>query len=494
MTRLTEMWMPGNRSGDSAIAESWELIASRFRDSVRNSPAAKKVAKQVRRLVIATGLPTFAAAELTDGTDIDDYNFESDDKFEHWATKEADASGEMTLWDMQQVSFEEVVVTGNSFWIEIHKRRRNRSVTLSYQLKEWEELAHYLDQEQMAGASGNYIKNGIEYNALDEKVAYYFHSTHPYDSHRTSIGTQYSRVPASRVIHNYIPFRPSAKTGEGWLSAMLLADRDVDWYLGNELTAGAIDALLTIIHKVQNPQGRAPCLDDETKRIDPFKFGHASYVQIGLNESVEPVQSRRPGNADTGDFIDLMNRRLAMASLVSTNRLVGDPSQANLAAIKAAHEDDAGMMLPVQMHQIFKVAKPVRERFNEVGVAQSQIETVSATQFAKQRRRFQRLEAYAPGNGGVEASDDPQVAIDRMRSGLSTFQEECGRRGRNWRRNLRMMQKVNKVAEELKVTLDWTKGQGSVPDSATSIAGNDPTQAQQASKSNGSKKPAKTKP
>jgi capsid protein len=168
-----------------------------------------------------------------------------------------------------------------------------------------------------------------------------------------------------------------------------------------------------------------------------------------------------------------METRLAQAVGLSKNRLEGDAAKSNLATIREMKSDDAAMMAPLQDHQGRHVAAEVRRRWTKQAVALGVISSVSADQYLRQMYRFNRLLWIGPGSGAPMSPEEVQATIDRMRSGLSTYPQECARGGNHWKRQLRTMAKVNKVAKELDVVLDWTKGQGIVPDSATSIAGDE---------------------
>jgi capsid protein len=131
--KTTKQWQPELRSADSALQENWMLSLARFRDAARNQGVLKKAGRQFSRLVIARGIATFADVVVGKqfGEWDDDFNDESDLWFERWAEEQADASGNYHLHEMQRLSFDELPFTGNSYWIEIQKRGRDRIVPLT---------------------------------------------------------------------------------------------------------------------------------------------------------------------------------------------------------------------------------------------------------------------------------------------------------------------------------------------------------------------------
>ena len=469
INKFNAMWQPEHRSGDAAINESWSLTTARIRDAVRNDPVCRKAWMLLKRLVIGPGLLAFADAEDAAQNEIEDFNLESDTWFERWAEEECDLTGDQSLYEMQQQSFGDIVETGNSLWLKVMLRRRNRSVQLAYQLLEWEQLCRDRDRD-WDPTTGTRIYNGIEYNQAGEKIAYHVYDAHPYETGISSDRYSVTRIPASRILHNYIAPRPSATCGISWFTALVMPSRDVDWYLGNELTSAAIDALMVAIHKSKQV-GNLGSLDADGKRNDPFKWGYASVVQIPTEDCVEVVDSRRP-NSNAAAFIEMMNTRISQSAGLSLNRLQGDASKANLATIKATNQDDAKMVEPVQRHQARRLAARIRRAHTESAIAIGLYSTVSAEQYIRQRWRFDSLVWVTPGTGAVQDVEEAEGAIDRMRSGMSTFAEECHKRGVHWKRNIRQMDRINRYAAKHGVVLDWTKGQGGAPTNATSaVAG-----------------------
>jgi len=123
--KMNDHWLPQHKSGDSAVAESWDVATRRLRDLIDNDPTFQKADAQLTSLVIGKGLHPFAAAKIgDDGAEDEDYNDESDIWFNRWAEEECDAEGEKTLWEMQKLSFSETTKIGSSFTLAGRNRQR----------------------------------------------------------------------------------------------------------------------------------------------------------------------------------------------------------------------------------------------------------------------------------------------------------------------------------------------------------------------------------
>lgn len=137
-------------------------------------------------------------------------------------------------------------------------------VPLQLQMLECE----YLPFEKTEIASnGNRIVNGIEIDALGGPAAYHFYRAHPNDlSLDPGLIGQFTRVPASEVVHFTDPSRLGGFRGEGRGTAALLPL----WYLHtmvqNKVKQGNLYSKLAAF--IKDTEGRQVRLDGEDEDVD----------------------------------------------------------------------------------------------------------------------------------------------------------------------------------------------------------------------------------
>lgn len=463
-------WQPGNLSGDAAIAESWPLLTTRCRDLARNDPVFSKALAQLVALVIGEGIEIYAAASMPsdegeEDTEVESYNHESDEWFERWAEEEADATGELSLWEMQRISFQDMAEVGNSLWLRVLKRGQDRICPLSYRLIEWEQLAH--DLSVSAGASaygidlaqGHRISNGIELTQSDVKVAYWLYLDHPFDMN-TRLTYLPTRIPAERIIHNYLPNRISSHVGVSWFAPMMGTNRDRHALIGNTLASTGLAALMSVV--VKSADGKSMGFDQVDSRGRKYvKMGYPGTGKIGLNDEVEVVESKK-GLFELQSFMNYISTLESMGAKLSVNRVLGDPTRANMASIRASHEDDENILAPVRKSQS-KHVKRIRRDWTRLAIGRGIIRSIAPEDFNRSPYRYLAFDVVGTGRGDISQKEATEAAIDRMRSGLSDWQEENHRTGTYWRKRLRRMQAVNKETRKAGVVLDFSKGQGSAP-------------------------------
>ena len=476
VTKLNDHWRPNHYSGDRAIRESWSLMTARIRDLVRNDSVLSKCKSTLQWLTVGTGVRSFSeASELDpDNEQLVAFELESDTWFDRWAMEEADAEGEHSFWEMQSLAFGDQVEAGNCLWLEVLDNDPSRTVPLSFQLIEWEQVDMTKDRDaamsrSRRGRKFNRISNGIEYDSRNRKVAYHLWDSHPYDS---SAFSESRRIPANRIIHQYRPHRPSAKLGVTWFAPIAQTNKDFDKLNANELTTRALQALMALAIKSNDHAcGTGLDAEDPDTGVKKFKLGYPFVGELAPGDEVEIIESKRSTN-DLAPLQNLMLNLHAMGSGISLNRLLGDPSKANLASLKAAHRDDDASIAPIQHRFARSPVREIRKRHMRWAFAKGLIRTYSASDYQRKPLQFNQFSEIPSGRYDLD-KDDIEAAIDRLRSGLSYFKLECARRGLHWRRVLAHMKQVAKAAEKAGVVLDWTKGQGMVPDSSTTIAGDE---------------------
>ena len=460
-------WNPAHRSGDAAIRDSWNLLTARVRDQVRSDPSLIKVKIMLSVLTLGSGVLTRADAVTSDREPIEDFNEESNYWFGHWSENEADYYRELSLDMMIRLAFDDMVEVGNSFLIET-ENPDNEIVPLCYQLVEWEQVAREFDRPGDEFGNGR-IENGIEYDNKGRKKFLWLYSEHPYTDLRG--GYRLQKIPFTRIIHNFMPPRPSARSGISWLAPLMLRSKDRDWYISNELAAAAVAASYTMVVKTED--GQPNSVNSNLHPLDScgigntvsgsdssrIEFGQPATAYIKPDEEAAIVESARP-NGDAKNFFDLTNQDMAGGVGLSIQRLTGDAAGANFAAIKASHEDDATVISPIQDHVVSQMVAPIRKRFTSQAVGMRRIKSISAQQFQRQKFRFSQIEATFPGIVSSDPLADVEAAMARVRAGFSTTAAEAARLGHHWKENMDKQSEINQYAKKKGMVLDNSKGQG----------------------------------
>ncbi len=426
ITQMNRNWQPSHFSGDSAIAASWDLTTARVRDLIRNEPILRRARNKLARMIIGTGLQTFSDVESLEteyNPKLEAFANESDEWFRHWAENEADVSGRMTWYEMQDKMVRDTAEVGTSLLLKCHRNDPRRSVSLCYQLIESEQLDRTKDRD--AGPGENRVVQGVEVDRYGRAVGYWIYDAHPYDYYQGGANLHSTWVPATRVLPWFIPDRISSVCGISWFAPLVRPVKDADWYLANELQAAAIGALLTLVYKSEGGRG-IEGLDDGTsdtqdERGNPLvMLGKAITATIGLDEDIKMAESDRPSR-NAAPFMEFILQQLAMGSDMSYIGLTGDVKGASYSSARLAAIEDHAMARPLQHAFAARVALPVRRDHNRQAAGAGLYQSVTAREFERDEVRYQKMIAQPVGREQIDEAKATEAATERLRTGQSTL-------------------------------------------------------------------------
>mgnify|MGYP001813319371 CR=1 FL=1 len=136
----------------------------------------------------------------------------------------------------QRLARNELFSSGEFFVKKIIDRSDPTQSPLRLQLIDRDQLDTSVNKQTDSG----YIKQGIEYNAKDQEVAYWMYTRYPGDA---LIGTHKSvRIPADWMIHVFDPERVTQRVGVPEASSTVMTNGDLEDYLGAALQQARSDA------------------------------------------------------------------------------------------------------------------------------------------------------------------------------------------------------------------------------------------------------------
>jgi lambda family phage portal protein len=430
--RRAEGWVAAGTGANAEIAPALGRLRDRSRDLVRNHPYAAKAVTALVSNMVGTGLLPRAKAADPEVAALADRLW-----LEFAAAADADG---LTDFAVPQALIVRSLVESGEVLVRLRERRSEDGLRVPLQLQVLE--ADHLDsgrQGELAG--GGFILQGIEFDALVRRRAYWLYPSHPGDG-RGSLVSQ--PVPADRVLNLFERLRPGQVRGVPWFAPVMLKLRDLDAYDEAELVRKKIEACFAaFVTGVQDEEtlGRAriePCGD----RVETFEPGMIEYLEPGKD-----VRFASP--AASGGYAEYMRMQLhAVAAGVGLTYelLTGDLSQVNYSSIRAGLIEFRRRMEALQWQLLVPgLCQPVWRRFVATAQAAGALPDVPINA----ERTALRFEA-------VDPMKDIQADILAVRAGVMTLKEAIARQGYEPAQVLAEIAAINAELEALGITLDTT--------------------------------------
>jgi len=307
--RRTDGWTTGGTSANAEISPALSKLRNRSRDLMRNNPHAVKAINAIVANTVGTGI----TVKLSDGQDI----------WNTWIT-ECDADGQLDFYGIQSLVNRTVEESGECF-VRLRYRLASDGLSVPLQLQVLE--PDYLDNIKTETLkNGGWIQNGIEYDSLGRRTAYWMYTQHPGENAPILNNLVSRRVIAADILHIYHKTRPGQARGVPRLAPVMLKMRDLDDYEEAELVRKGIEACFAAFVTGADDENRIGQTATETpgnstsREIETMSAGMIHRLQPG-----ESVSFGEPSTAQGyNDYIRTQLHTIAAGVGVTYQQMTGD--------------------------------------------------------------------------------------------------------------------------------------------------------------------------
>lgn len=408
-------WTATTSGVNALVGGSLTTLRSRSRDTARKNPWARQGVETHVANLVGSGIKPLSRVK--------DEAFREAQQ-EAWLdwTDEADADGLTDYYGLQAIGARALQESGE-FLIRFRSRRMEDGLTVPLQLQLLEG-DHLPIERTLTLDSGNRVIQGVEFNLIGQRVAYWIYRQHPGDIQLTGLdNTQLVRVPASEICHVFKVMRPGQVRGYPWLATVLTRVREMLEYEDAELVRKKFAAMITAF---LTTSGDAPeeVLNAKLEVIKSGEPGVAGGVmEPGTTQILQPGEdirfSESPEVGQTYDVFMKTNLRAIAAGMGLTyEQLTGDLSNVNFSSIRAGlNEFQRRCTADQEQTLVFQMCRPVWNRWNREAVLAG---VLDAPGFALNPRPWLRVEHIAQGWRYVNPKDEVDADIKAIRGGLNS--------------------------------------------------------------------------
>lgn len=316
-TRRTTGWKRNSGDANSVLIGANRELRQHARDLIRNNAYAKKAQRIIANNTIGYGIVPKSNNKAANAL------------WAAWANStQCDADGRKPFSAIQRLIIRSLFADGE---VLVRRRRRRAEDKLAIPLQLEVLEIDYLDtmKDGIDGPSGGPIKQGIEFDRLGKRVAYWLFTDHPGSA--TATGVVSRRIPATEIDHIFYEERPGQVRGASWLAASIVNLKDFDEYEDAELMkqkiAACFAAFVTDLDGEAGRIGAEP--DDENPLVDSLEPGMIQNLPVG-----KAITFGTPPPVTTDSFATRNLHRVATGLLVPYEDLTGDYSQVNFSSAR----------------------------------------------------------------------------------------------------------------------------------------------------------------
>lgn len=452
-------WAPMLTAPDDEVLEDWELNAGRMRELIEQNgltsgavqthldqiigPKLRLVAKPDWK---ALGLTREWAAEWQQQVEAAWRTFSEDPDYRAHAARTMDVTQLLT---QGQRSF---MMTGEIFasaeWIE-------RSMW------PFRTAIQPIDPERISSPDGTIdgprLRAGVEKDALGAPVAYWVREAHPYDSFNLEAQHRWKRVPREMpfgravMIHIFDQRRPGQTRGTTGMLSGIRQVKMLERWQQTSLQAAIINAMYAAViessveHQAvvdaltmggENPLQKY--LTDALefhKGTGKIRWDGSKIAHLFPGEKIEMVSAKHPVAAFE-QFESAALRNLAASWNMSYEQLSRDYSKTNFSSARASMLE-AWKFIISQRHKVAgRYAKSIYTLFLEDAIDAGVIELPTGAPAwgdPGAKRAYSQCTWIGPGRDHIDPKKGSEATEIDMRLGLTTLEEECALRGKDWR-------------------------------------------------------------
>ncbi|UQR66208.1 phage portal protein [Bradyrhizobium sp. C-145] len=407
-------WRPALVTSNVIMSWQGELLRARARDVLRNNPHATAAVENFAGNLVGAGIKPSSLIEQIETRE---------EVMQAWLdwTDECDADGLVDFYGMQSLIARALFEAGECF-VRFRPRRPEDGLSTPLQLQVLEsEMLPYWDNR--FAPNGNYIMNGVEFDLVGRRAAYWFYIQHPGDSPIEPEGftTEQVRVPANQVLHIFRATRPGQVRGVPLVTPAMVKLYFLDQYDDAELDRKKLAAMFAGFITSSAPEDILPDVTDpenstsSTVGIAPLEPGTMQALLPG-----EDIKFSEP--ADVGGSYEAFQYRnqLAVFSAMGVPYMLGtgDTRRASYSSLRGVIVEYRRRLEQLQHNvMVFQFCRPVWQRWmNDAALAG----TIALPGFADQQRQLSRAKWIAPRFEWVDPLKDRQAEKLAVDSGFKS--------------------------------------------------------------------------
>jgi lambda family phage portal protein len=466
--RATKEWTVSKGDADSDIIFDLPLLRERSRDLERNAPLAAGAINVTVSNAVGTGLKLQSRIDreylgMTDD-EADAWEENTEREFRLWAdTQECDVSRTLRFSELQELSFRQSLVNGDSF-TALPKIKRSGS---PYALKLMSIEADRVCNEKWKPDTAELVA-GIAKDQYGAPTAYHVINQNPYGAYiRAKDGYVWQIIPAfgsntglRNMIHLFRTTRPGQTRGVPFIAPVIEQIKQIDRYTEAEIMAAVISSMFTVFIESESGDVNFDIsgLGEETGAATSdkdIKLGNGSVVGLSTGDKISTANPGRPNSA-FDPFVKAILEQMGTALEIPFEVLIRH-YQSSYSASRAALLEAWRFFKGRRVWMASNWCQPIYEIWLYEAIANGRIAAPGYFSDPMIKKAYSGAIWVGDSPGYIDPSKDIDSAQKRIDLGISTLDEETALiTGGDFEKNLPRIRKERKIMQEIGL---WTPAQ-----------------------------------
>jgi lambda family phage portal protein len=451
--RNTKSWKKNEAAPQDGFRTGGKTARQRAIFLAENHDAINGAITTITDHIVGTGIntdveiqysPNSRPGDTTAAATRDRLNQSVEDTKKRWLERAYDI-GPMRLdpQEAETLRLRTLIIQGECFVHRIYTPDdTDRTVPLAYEV---------LDPSQLDGGytaspvGRNIVEHGVEYDAFTNRIVAYHVTKGDYN-------LKTIRVPAADMIHTYRPDRPGQQRGITWLAPAIPRAYELEDIIEYAIIARKVQSAIALV-VADNPNNLGPgapipgsvipsdgatdvYTDPAGNKLRGINPGMIHHVGTGQVTSHTPAAPQ-----DLDELTRIILRSIAIGMGISYEWLSGDYRQANFASLRLSENKTWKRIYTMHHFVTSKMKAPEHRDFIDLATAFRLIPPIPRRQdpyacsFSQPKRDW-----------GANPLQEVNAITTAMGAGLTSLQEEAGKRGIDWRQLLRRINESREFA------------------------------------------------
>lgn len=449
MGRLTADWLTVSTSHDAELRTSLRVLRNRARQLVRDHDYAKNAVRAIKNNVVGQGIKFQAQVKMRRGGRMDDrINDMIEAAWARWARAErCHVAGKLSFSSIERLVVSSIAMSGEVLVRKVRRKFADSRVALALEIIESDQL---VDEWNGLADNGNEVRMGVEVDEWQRPVAYWLYPRHPGD-YQFQVGqiqtNRLIRVPADEIIHlAVLEDRPNATRGCPWFDTALTRLNNMRGYEEAEIVAARASA--SYMGFITSPEAPDSEETKDGQRLTDLQPGVIQHLLPG-----EEFTEFKPGRPNTGadGFLRLMLRGFTAGVGAAYETVSGDYSQSNFSSSRMGWVAERDNWRVIQRWLIEHFHQPLFEEWLEMAVLSGEL---ALPAYESAPEMYQAVRWQPRGWEYIDPLKDTKAATERIRSGLSTLQDELANGGGDFEDVMHQRRRELDLAADLELVFD----------------------------------------